>query len=285
MATVEENPLAEGLERLPVHPTTLVIFGATGDLAKRKLLPAIYNLAHEGALPERFHLIGNSRTEMTDDEFRELARDSIKQFSRREPDETVLEALVEPMRYVAGSFDDDARLRAAGPVRDEVRRGGRAAVQPRLLPLDGAQVLPRGRGQARRARPRQARRGRGPGGDREADRHQPRRRPSSSTATCWPCSTSPRSSASTTTWARRPSRTCWPFASRTACSSRSGTATTSTTCRSPRRRTSAWGPARATTTPPARCATWCRTTCSSCWPTPAWSRRCSSPPTRCATRR
>ena len=53
MATVEqtvheepENPLAEGLERLPVHPTTLAIFEATGDLAARKLLPAIYNLAH-----------------------------------------------------------------------------------------------------------------------------------------------------------------------------------------------------------------------------------------------
>ena len=49
----DENPLAEGLERMPVHPTTLTIFGATGDLAKRKLLPALYNLAHEGALPER----------------------------------------------------------------------------------------------------------------------------------------------------------------------------------------------------------------------------------------
>ena len=41
----EANPLVEGLERLPVHPTNLVIFGATGDLAQRKLLPAIYNLA------------------------------------------------------------------------------------------------------------------------------------------------------------------------------------------------------------------------------------------------
>jgi glucose-6-phosphate 1-dehydrogenase len=48
---VGENPLVEGLERLPVAPTTLVIFGASGDLAKRKLLPALYNLAHEGALP------------------------------------------------------------------------------------------------------------------------------------------------------------------------------------------------------------------------------------------
>jgi len=104
----EENPLAEGLERLPVHPTTLVIFGATGDLSKRKLLPAIYNLAHEGALPERFNVIGSSRSEMSDDDFRELARKSIKEFSRRDPDEKVLSGLLEHVRYVSGSFDDDS---------------------------------------------------------------------------------------------------------------------------------------------------------------------------------
>jgi glucose-6-phosphate 1-dehydrogenase len=104
----QENPLVEGLERLPVHPTTLVIFGATGDLAKRKLLPALYNLAHEGALPERFNLIGSSRSEMSDDEFRALARESIESFSRRKPDPNVLEALLERVRYVPGSFDDDA---------------------------------------------------------------------------------------------------------------------------------------------------------------------------------
>ena len=69
----DENPLVAGLERLPVHPTALVIFGATGDLAQRKLLPALYNLAHEGALPERFALVGNARSEMTDEEFRQLA--------------------------------------------------------------------------------------------------------------------------------------------------------------------------------------------------------------------
>ena len=50
----EVNPLVAGLERLPVRPTAITIFGATGDLAHRKLLPALYNLAHEGALPERF---------------------------------------------------------------------------------------------------------------------------------------------------------------------------------------------------------------------------------------
>ena len=64
---------SRGSSGCPVHPTTLVIFGATGDLAHRKLLPAIYNLAHEGALPERFNLIGVSRREMPDDEFRDVA--------------------------------------------------------------------------------------------------------------------------------------------------------------------------------------------------------------------
>ena len=102
----QENPLAEGLERLPVHPTILTIFGATGDLSKRKLLPALYNLAHEGALPERFSLIGSSRSEMSDEEFRALAKESVEEFSRRRVDEKVLAALLDGARYVSGSFDD-----------------------------------------------------------------------------------------------------------------------------------------------------------------------------------
>ena len=109
MAVVEqENPLVEGLERMPVHPTTLVIFGGTGDLAHRKLLPAIYNLAHEGALPERFNLIAVSRSEMDSDEYRQLARESIAKHSRRQPDEQVLDKLLEQVRYVPGTFDDDS---------------------------------------------------------------------------------------------------------------------------------------------------------------------------------
>ena len=92
----------EGLERLPVHPTTLVIFGGTGDLAMRKLLPALYNLAHEGALPERFHLIGVSRSDQSHDDYRAWARDSIARFSRRPPDDTVLDALLENVRYACG---------------------------------------------------------------------------------------------------------------------------------------------------------------------------------------
>jgi glucose-6-phosphate 1-dehydrogenase len=106
-AEEQENPLSEGLERLPVHPTTLVIFGGTGDLARRKLLPAIYNLAHEGALPERFNLIGVSRSELPDEEFATQTRDAVKEFSRREADEDVLEKLIDGVRYISGSFDQE----------------------------------------------------------------------------------------------------------------------------------------------------------------------------------
>jgi len=113
-----ENPLTAGLERLPVAPTTLVIFGATGDLAKRKLLPAIYNLAHEGALPERFYLVGVSRGQKADEDFRAECEQSIRQFSRRTPDEDVLKGLLENVKYVHGTFDDDAAYTALGKVLD-----------------------------------------------------------------------------------------------------------------------------------------------------------------------
>ena len=116
----ESNPLVEGLERVPVPHTALVIFGATGDLAKRKLLPALYNLAHEGQLPERFALIGVSRSESTDDEFRTLARDSITEFSRTEPNADVLDALLSRMRYVAFSFDDADGYTRLGAALEEV---------------------------------------------------------------------------------------------------------------------------------------------------------------------
>jgi glucose-6-phosphate 1-dehydrogenase len=104
----QENPLTAGLERVPVRDTALVIFGATGDLAHRKLLPALYNLAHEGALPERFEMIGVARRDQEDVDFQEMARQSIERFSRRRPDASVLDGLIEDMRYVPGAFDDDA---------------------------------------------------------------------------------------------------------------------------------------------------------------------------------
>lgn len=102
------NPLAVGLEHTPVDPTTMVIFGATGDLAHRKLLPAIYNLAHEGALPERFNLVGFAFEDHDNDSFRALMKHAVEQHSRRAPKPEVLNALLHRTSYVSGKFDDTA---------------------------------------------------------------------------------------------------------------------------------------------------------------------------------
>jgi glucose-6-phosphate 1-dehydrogenase len=119
MATgLAENPLIEGLERLPVAATTLVIFGASGDLSRRKLLPALYNLAHEGALPERFNLIGISRRDQSDDDFRNQARESIQQFSRRAPSDDVLEGLLGRISYLGIPFDDTPGYAKLGTAMD-----------------------------------------------------------------------------------------------------------------------------------------------------------------------
>ncbi len=121
MSTVEQtqdNPLVAGLERLPVAPTTLVIFGATGDLARRKLLPALYNLAHEGALPERFNLVGVSRKEKERDDYRAECEQAIRSFSRRTPDEDVLAGLLAHIKYVPGTFDDERVYRELAFVLD-----------------------------------------------------------------------------------------------------------------------------------------------------------------------
>ena len=103
-----ENPLVEGLERLPVHPTSLVIFGATGDLAHRKLLPALYNLAHEGAAARALR---DGRGRPPRPGARGLPRRGAATRSSAtrgaSPIQSVLEGLLDDMRYVQGSFDDD----------------------------------------------------------------------------------------------------------------------------------------------------------------------------------
>jgi glucose-6-phosphate 1-dehydrogenase len=160
--SVSENPLVEGLERLPVHPTTMVVFGATGDLARRKLLPALYNLAHDGALPERFGLIGMARGEHPDEEFRAMARESIVRFSRRRPDPYVLEGLLAEMRYVAGSFDDDqAYLEIAHVLRERDQTAGLQlnrmfylSTAPEFFPVISAKIGATALNQAERAQTR-----------------------------------------------------------------------------------------------------------------------------------
>ncbi|MGE5635830.1 MAG: glucose-6-phosphate dehydrogenase, partial [Nocardioidaceae bacterium] len=85
----------------------------------RKLLPAIYNLAHEGALPERFNVIGVSRSDMTHDAYRAIAREAISAGSRRKPDEQVLDGLLRNLRYLSGTFDlDDVFRRLDAAARE-----------------------------------------------------------------------------------------------------------------------------------------------------------------------
>jgi glucose-6-phosphate 1-dehydrogenase len=102
-----ESPLVAGSEHIPVAPTSLVVFDATGDLARRKLLPALYNLAHDRALPEPFELIGVARSDQPHEDFREMAREAITRFSRRRPDPDMLDGLLAEMRYVPGVLDNN----------------------------------------------------------------------------------------------------------------------------------------------------------------------------------
>jgi len=68
---------------LPHEPTVIVIFGASGDLTRRKVVPALYNLFLDHWLPERFAVIGFARTSFTETSFREHLREGVDQFSRR----------------------------------------------------------------------------------------------------------------------------------------------------------------------------------------------------------
>jgi glucose-6-phosphate 1-dehydrogenase len=91
-----------------VPAAVLVVFGATGDLARRKLLPAVYNLAHDGTLPARLHVVGVARDPLGDFGFRDLAAEAIRACSRRSPDPALLRALTEDLGYVDGDFFEPA---------------------------------------------------------------------------------------------------------------------------------------------------------------------------------
>src|ERR1035441_7384605 len=73
----------------PADPCTIVIFGASGDLSRRKLVPALYSLAAQNCLARRFAIIGFARTPMTDEAFQKSAIDSVKQFADAGPDNDV----------------------------------------------------------------------------------------------------------------------------------------------------------------------------------------------------
>src|SRR3954469_2777836 len=110
------NPLRPGLraESAP-EPCAVVVFGASGDLAHRKLLPALYNLAVSGYLPASFGLVGVSKSAYSHDEYQRDMREAVGKFSRTKPiDNEVWQDFAAGLRYVAGSVEDPdtfARLR------------------------------------------------------------------------------------------------------------------------------------------------------------------------------
>jgi glucose-6-phosphate 1-dehydrogenase len=91
----------------PPQSQAVVIFGASGDLTKRKIIPALYNICCEGLLPERFAIVGYARTMWSEDEFREHARDAIKQFSRTPFDDDKWRHFSELLHYVSGEFHEE----------------------------------------------------------------------------------------------------------------------------------------------------------------------------------
>jgi glucose-6-phosphate 1-dehydrogenase len=94
----------------PPDPQAIVIFGASGDLTKRKLLPAFFHLYAEGLLPHGFALIGYARTSMSDKEFRDYAREAIGRYSKAEPSGEVWEDFTDHLSYVPGEFDNERAM-------------------------------------------------------------------------------------------------------------------------------------------------------------------------------
>lgn len=108
--TAEHNPLRDARDRrLPTiaGPCGLVIFGVTGDLARKKLMPAVYDLANRGLLPPGFALTGFARRDWEDQDFAQVVHDAVKEHARTEFRESTWQQLAAGIRFVQGEFDDD----------------------------------------------------------------------------------------------------------------------------------------------------------------------------------
>ena len=126
---MENDPLyaPDGLRssRKP-YACVLVIFGASGDLTKRKLIPALYNLALDKRLPERFAVVGYARSEMTHEAFREAMREAVKEFSRTGlKDQAVWQQFASTLYYVSGRYDEAEGYQKLKEFVDGFDRGSR----------------------------------------------------------------------------------------------------------------------------------------------------------------
>src|SRR5436190_17941703 len=123
-------------------PSGLVIFGVTGDLSRKKLMPAVYDLANRGLLPPGFSLVGFARREWEDEDFAQEVHDAVEEHARTPFREEVWQQLVQGMRFVQGNFDDDdafERLKSTMQELDKAQgTGGNFAfylsVPPKFFP-------------------------------------------------------------------------------------------------------------------------------------------------------
>jgi glucose-6-phosphate 1-dehydrogenase len=139
----QENPLLEGLgPRRTPEPCALVIFGASGDLTRRKIFPALYALAYRRLLPERFAVVGTARSEWTDDEFRERMEHAVREFGRDDFKQEVWDGLAGATQYLPMDFADESKAEQLMSRLNRVdeERGTRAnrvyyfAVPPQAMP-------------------------------------------------------------------------------------------------------------------------------------------------------
>ncbi|MFB9640580.1 glucose-6-phosphate dehydrogenase, partial [Streptomyces spiralis] len=139
------NPLRDPADRrLPriAGPSGLVIFGVTGDLSRKKLMPAVYDLANRGLLPPGFSLVGFARRDWEHEDFAQVVHDAVKEHARTPFREEVWQQLSQGMRFVQGTFDDDtafSQLRATIEELDKAQgTGGNFAfylsVPPKFFP-------------------------------------------------------------------------------------------------------------------------------------------------------
>jgi len=114
-AAASPNPLRAGmrLARTP-EPCAVVVFGATGDLTARKLMPALYNLARERQLPSGFTVAGFARRDWSDEQFRAAMKDAVAKYSRTGLDEEMWDSFARCLHYVQGTFDDIAAYETLG---------------------------------------------------------------------------------------------------------------------------------------------------------------------------
>ncbi|MGH3793439.1 MAG: glucose-6-phosphate dehydrogenase [Pseudonocardiaceae bacterium] len=140
------NPLRDLRDkRLPriAGPCGLVIFGVTGDLSRKKLMPAIYDLANRGLLPPGFALVGFARRNWANEEFGELVHDAVCEHARTPFHQDVWDQLAEGIRFVPGHFDDDDAFDRLAEVVEELDRergtGGNHAfylsIPPDMFPV------------------------------------------------------------------------------------------------------------------------------------------------------